>query len=70
MEDSYRKEGGARRLLAKEKEGLCHARSPSLRRNSKGSYADHLIKADQKIQIDWFRIPLLRETETAVTFRY
>ena len=34
----YKKEGGAKKLLAKEKEGLFQVRSPFLRGNSRGSH--------------------------------
>jgi len=38
MEGLYRREGGARKLLAKEKKGWFLARSPSFRETGKGSY--------------------------------
>lgn len=44
MEGFYRKGSGARKLIAKEKEGLLQGRSSSFNRNGRGSnHADYLI---------------------------
>ena len=64
MEGFYRqREGGARKLLAKEKKELFEARSSSILGGSKQqeSYADYLTSADQV----YLKVTLLGEDETA-----
>ena len=58
MEDFYRKKGGAREILAKEKKGLFLYQDIFL--------TDFLIGADQKIPNWLIKITFLEEVETAI----